>query len=86
MPLDRTNWYVPRQYPTKIGHYEAHVQVYIGNTAAAQPQYSGNMVIRQPQYIQQTARVKYDGTDWDMPDDWVLIEWRGLAEDPLGDL
>jgi hypothetical protein len=80
--LNRTQWYLPRQYPTKVGDYEGKVQVWVH----VPPEYIGNRVIRHPQYIQQSARVHYDGTDWDMPDDWVLIEWRGLAENPLGDL
>lgn len=29
----------------------------------------------------------FDGLDWaDLPDEAVLVEWRGLIEDPLADL
>lgn len=83
--LDRTIWYAARQYPIRVGAYEAHVQVAVFGEEA-KPTYDGNRVIRPAPFIQQTARVIYDGTDWDMPDHWVLIEWRGLIDDPLNDL
>jgi hypothetical protein len=69
--LTRTPWFTPSFYPSREGWYEAR---FFSMPSAG---------TRTPDTYD---RVRFDGTDWELEDDQVLVAWRGLVEDPAGDL
>lgn len=69
--LVRTPWFTPTFYPSREGWYEARFYSMPSTDA------------RTPDVYEQ---VRFDGVDWELEDNQVLVAWRGLVEDPAGDL
>lgn len=70
-PLQRTPWFTPSFYPSREGWYEARFFTMPSANVKTPDEFD---------------RVRFDGVDWELEDTQVLVAWRGLVEDPAGDL
>lgn len=75
--LEFTDWFPPEKYPRRKGTYELQVK-----NLALLIEIEGKHYARL-----ETLRTHFDGLDWvDLPDEYVVVQWRGLTQDPLADL